>query len=124
MCHLILLLPFFGVSVFWLWPPAASIPIYLLILAVSGWVYYYTIAAMKRCAMSGPESLLNSQAEVVATYGHRLRVRAQGEVWSAHSKQELAPGDRVEVVGIGGLTLRVRNLQMAASPKLERPVSR
>ena len=124
MCHLILLLPFFGVSVFWLWPPAASIPVYILILALSGWVYYYSIAAMKRRAMSGPESLLNSQAEVVAIYGHRLRIRAQGEVWSAYSQQKLAPGDRVEVLGIDGLTLRVCTLQMARSPQLERPISR
>ena len=29
MCHLVLLLPLFGLTVFWIWPPAVAAPVYL-----------------------------------------------------------------------------------------------
>jgi len=47
MCHLVLLLPLFGLTVFWLWPPAVAIPVYLVVLAVSAGVYYLTLVAMR-----------------------------------------------------------------------------
>jgi len=53
MCHVILLLLFFGLPVFWLRPLSMALPVYLLILLLSAWVYYYTIAAMCRDVTEG-----------------------------------------------------------------------
>ena len=115
MCHLILLLPFFGLPVFWLWPLSTALPVYFVILLLSAWVYYYTIAAMRRKVTIGPETLLHSRGEVVVKYGVRITVRIQGELWNAKSREELVPGDAIEVVGIDGLVLRVNRLQQTDS---------
>ena len=47
MCHLVLLLPLFGLAVFWLWPPAVAVPVYLAVLVVSAGVYYLALVAMR-----------------------------------------------------------------------------
>lgn len=107
MCHVVLLLPFFGLPVFWLWPLSLALPIYLVILLLSVWVYYYTIVAMRRKVIVGPETLLHSCGEVESAPAGVLRVRVQSEHWSARSAEKLKPGDSIEVVGIDGLTLRV-----------------
>jgi len=110
MCHLILLLPFVGLPVFWLWPLELALPVYLLILLLSGWVYYYTIAAIRRKVAVGPETLLHSRGEVVGQDAVQTWVRVEGELWGATTGDELHPGDAVEVVGIEGLVLQVSRL--------------
>lgn len=108
MCHLILLLPVFGLPLFWIWPIALALPVYTLISLLSGWVYYYAIVAMRQQATVGPETLIGSYGEVVSTDDWRLSVRVQSILWGASSPDELVPGERIEVVGIDGLTLRVK----------------
>lgn len=107
MCHLILLLPFFGLPVFWLLPLALAIPVYLVILLLSAWVYYYTILAMRRKVTVGPETLLHCHGEVLSSSDGVLRVRVQSELWRARSADTLLTGESIEVVGVDGLTLQV-----------------
>jgi membrane protein implicated in regulation of membrane protease activity len=95
MCHFILLLPFFSLPVFWLWRLSLALPVYLVILLLSVWVYYYTIAAMRRKVAVGPETLLYSRGEVVSAPAGGLRVRVQSELWSASSADELKLGDSI-----------------------------
>jgi len=47
MCHLILLLPVIALPIFWLLPASQSVPAYAVVVAVSGWVYWYAIKAMR-----------------------------------------------------------------------------
>jgi len=108
MCHVVLALPFIGLAVFWLWPLSVALPVYLVVLFLSGWVYYYTIAAMRRQVTIGPETLVHSVGEVLPDGANGLRVRVQSETWGARSRDVLHPGDRIEVIGLDGLTLRVR----------------
>lgn len=107
MCHLILLMPIIGLPVFWLWPLGLALPVYLVILLLSSWVYYYAIVAMGRQVTVGPETLLHSRGEVVYAGEGGLQVRVQSELWSATFREDLQPGDTIEVVGIDGLTLKV-----------------
>lgn len=110
MCHLVLGLPILGLPIFWLWPLDLALPVYLVILLLSGWVYYYTFAAMRRAVVVGPETLLHSHGQVVSVADGRVCVRVQSELWRADSDAELNPGDRVEVVGVDGLRLQVARL--------------
>ena len=107
MCHLALLLPFFGLPVFWLWPLSMALPSYLVILLLSAGIYYYTIVAMRRNVITGPEALLHSEGVVVSQYGLKTTVRIQGELWSARSGDVLEPGDIIQVVDVNGLSLQV-----------------
>ena len=115
MCHLILLLPIVALPVCWLWPPVYALSVYLVILGFSVWVYYYAARVMRRRVVIGPEMLLHDQAEVVSADADGLRIRLHGELWRAESPESLRHGDRVEVVGITGVTLRVKSVPDANS---------
>lgn len=111
MCHLPLLMPIFGLAVFWLWPVSTATAIYIVILVLSAWLYYYVIKAMRRPVVSGMESLLHSTGEVIAQEGNLVRVRIQSEIWNAESTDDLQPRDQVEVIGVKGLQLKVRAIK-------------
>lgn len=65
MCHLILLLPFVGFAVFWLWPLELALPSYLAALLLSAWVYYHAVAALDWKVRVGAETLLHRRGELV-----------------------------------------------------------
>ena len=107
MCHLILLLPILGLPAFWIWPLSVALPVYLVVLLLSLWMYYYVIIAMRRKVTVGPETLVHCRGEVVQIDSSRLKVRVQSEIWSARSSDKLDTGDSIEVASIDGLTLNV-----------------
>lgn len=108
MCHLILLLPLISLPMFWILPLALSIPLYLVISALSALIYYLTIVAMRRPVETGVEALMHSTGEVVGKEGKRIRVRALNELWNAESTENLQIGDHINIVAVKGLTLMVR----------------
>jgi len=107
-CHLVLLLPVAGIAVFWLWPLSIAVPVYGLILLVSGVVYYAMLVAMRHPVVTGREGLLHEIGEIVEASDSGLSVRVHGELWHATSPDGLKPRDLVEVMDIQGLTLSVR----------------
>jgi membrane-bound ClpP family serine protease len=108
MCHLLLLLPVLALPVFWLWPPAISVPVYAAIVTLSLSVYGMVLKAMHRPVETGKEGILHATGVVVSDAGEPLVVRIESELWDATcADRQLRRGDRVRVVGIEGLTLRV-----------------
>ena len=107
MCHLILLLPFLALPVFWLLPLVAAVSLYSGVVVLSVLVYYYSIKAMRLPVSTGREAMLHSVGEVVAVTPRTLQVRVHSEIWEARSDQPLVEGDRVEVTAIKGLHLQV-----------------
>jgi membrane protein implicated in regulation of membrane protease activity len=110
MCHLLLLLPLVALPVFWIWPLAVAGPVYAGVVGVSGWVYYYAIKAMRRPVVSGREELIGSAGEVIETRAEDMLVRVHSELWSARCAEPLAAGDRVQVLAVDALTLKVKRL--------------
>ena len=114
MAHLIFLLPVLGLVVFWLLPFQAALVVYALIVLASIAAYVAIARAMRSPVETGSEGLVGQRGEVVEAEGGKPRVSVEGEFWHAVSNDELAPGDRVEIVAVeGGLTLRVRRVQDA-----------
>jgi membrane-bound serine protease (ClpP class) len=56
---------------------------------------------------TGASAMLGQPAEVLDWSGQEGHVLAVGERWQAHAPQALAPGERVRITGIEGLTLEV-----------------
>ena len=110
MCHLVLLLPLFGLTVFWLWPPAVAVSVYLVVLFLSASVYYLALVAMRLPLTAGREALAGARGKVVSLDSGELRVRVQSEVWRASASEKVNLGDPVEVQGIDGLTLKVKRI--------------
>lgn len=127
MCHVVLMMPLLGLAVFWIWPASVAVPVYTVILLLSAFFYAVLIQAMGLPVQTGREGLVHEIGEVVSPSGRRGPalteagplpgtlapeglVRVHGELWAAVSTEPLGPGDRVEVVGLHGLTLQVKKV--------------
>jgi membrane-bound serine protease (ClpP class) len=60
--------------------------------------------------VSGQEQLLQATGEVLGDFEGRGHIRIHGEVWLAASATPLRHGDRVQVVAVDGLVLKVQPL--------------
>jgi len=108
MCHLLLLLPLVGLGVFVIWPLPVALPVYLGITVISLLIYFKAHQAMQAPVMTGLEGMIGGIAEVVAEVGQIKQIRYQGELWSAVSSEELAPGDKVKIIGFEGMKIIVQ----------------
>ena len=63
----------------------------------------------RRPVVSGREILLGSPGEVLEVAEGEAWAQVQGERWRVASSEPLAPGQRIRVVGLRGLTLDVRS---------------
>lgn len=113
MCHLVLLMPLVGLVVFWILPISAAIPVYLVILLLSGIVYYAMMKAMKRPVVTGDEGLTGKTAKVIEMSGHEGQVKVEGAIWSAESDDLLRKGDKALVLEVHDLTLKVGKLPLS-----------
>ncbi len=111
MHHLILLLPIFGIIVFWLFPLNIAIPVYIAILIISGLMYWAIIRAIRKIPRRSP-SFVGDKARVVSRLGSKdeaqYMVEVHGELWSANSPDILNVGDIVTIKNVKGLTLWVQ----------------
>jgi membrane protein implicated in regulation of membrane protease activity len=122
MCHLILLLPLIGVSIFWLLPLGYSLPSYLFIVVLSVFLYWLITKAMRKPIQDGFQSLIGTEAEIVSKQesGHSaqylVRSQGEGELWSAYSSDTLKPGDQVNIVAVKGIGLVVELMKSKSYP--------
>ncbi|HRK84329.1 MAG TPA: NfeD family protein [Alcaligenes sp.] len=81
----------------------------LLLLALTVWLAW---RLLRRRSVTGRAALLGSVGEVLAVdrlgQGYAL---IQGERWHFESNDALQPGQRVEVIAVQGLTLKVQRLR-------------
>jgi len=66
------------------------------------------VKARNRPVVSGQEEMLDSTGEVIESFTGAGRIRVHGEIWQAKSAVPLERGDRVRVVGVDGLVLKVQ----------------
>lgn len=124
MCHLILVLPILGLSAFWFWPPSVAVPLYAAVFVVSLFFYYLIVQAMRRPVVTGAEEILQKTGKVLEVRGCKIRVRVRGEIWNAESSDKLHDGDRVSIMGINGLVLRVRRHRPGPRSGITQAISR
>lgn len=119
MCHILLLMPLLGLPVFWMMPLSQALPVYTVIVLISGLLYWLIWRSMKISAGLGPESVIGTEAEVVSRLspGHlgQYLVRTRGELWSACCTDTLQPGEKVNVADLRGINLIVKPESKAVS---------
>jgi membrane-bound serine protease (ClpP class) len=88
------------------WPLIAGVAV-----AGAGFLFVamkFALRARRLPVVSGREQMLGAVGEVKLNPGGSLAVRLHGEVWNARASEALlADGQKVRVVGIDGLVLRV-----------------
>ena len=106
--HYLLLLPLLGIAVFFIGLPlGVSIPLYILILIISGLMYWVIYRAMKKTPESGVETFVGTEARVVsvleANEDAQYLIKIRGEIWKAKSSDLLVQGDLAKITSIDGL---------------------
>jgi membrane-bound serine protease (ClpP class) len=107
MCHLIFLAPVLALPVFWLLPLSQALPIYLAVVGMTALVLWPVVGAMRQPLRSGPEGMIGARGDAVTPLNPTGLVRCQGEVWSATADEAVAPGDRVWVIDVQRLKVRI-----------------
>ena len=91
---------------------AVSLPLILSLSVISAGFFLFVVgAAVKarnRPVVSGQEEMLDSTGEVIESFTGAGRIRVHGEIWQAKSAVPLERGDRVRVVGVDGLVLKIQ----------------
>lgn len=120
-----LILPLIGIVVFWLLPLPQVIYVYIIILLVSGLLYWVIARAMRKLSKYSFEGLAGSQAIVVSKLSPADRaqymVKVRGELWSANSNDELKADEMVKILAVKGLTLVVGKINDQLSSQANQP---
>ena len=113
MCHLILVgLPLVALSTFWFLPLPLAVPTFVVLIGATIFFYAYLVQGPRRPAMTGIEAMLNALGRVRGVHDGLASAWVNSELWSARVSEELREGDRVKLVGVDGLQLRVRKLAL------------
>jgi membrane-bound ClpP family serine protease len=108
MCHIILSFPLLALPLFYFLPFRAALPIYLLILLVTGFIYFKLIGAMKSKVRTGKEGMIGEEALVIEDINPEGKVMVWSEIWSATANgQRFTKGQKVKVCGFDGLKVIV-----------------
>jgi membrane protein implicated in regulation of membrane protease activity len=89
-------------------PPVWGLAAVTLGIAVEVAEVGFWIRFLRRYRIAtGKEALIGASAEVIEACDPRGRVRFRGEIWHAECGSWADVGDRVKVIEVHGLTLRV-----------------
>ena len=119
LCHLPFILPLAGLVLFAVLPLPEALALYLTLTALSLAVAIPSVRAMYQPSITGAEGMRGKEGVVVEAEGESGMFLCEGELWRCSAPGPLAPGDRVSVVEIEGLTARVRPVARARSPRVE-----
>lgn len=116
MCHLILIgLPLLALSAFWFLPLPLAVPTFVVLIGATILFYAYLVKGARRPVMTGIEAMLHALGRVRGVHDGIVSVWVNSELWSARATEDLREGDKVEVVGVDGLELRVRKFLPGAT---------
>jgi membrane-bound serine protease (ClpP class) len=108
MCHLLLLMPFASLIVFWLLPFEQALTLYLFILAFCAVLYWLIWKALRRPVATGIEGMIGGIGRVIQIGEKKAKIFYKGEIWNALSADPLSLGDSVEIARVERMTLIVR----------------
>ena len=97
---------------------AVSLPLIAALSVLSAGFFLFVIGAAikarQRPVVSGEEEMLHSVGEVIDDFDARGRIRIHGEMWEAETAVPVRRGDKVKVVDVDGLILKVQPLAQEA----------
>ena len=107
MCHLILFAPVLALPLFWLLPLSVALPVYGAVLVPTALIAWPVLTAMRRPQLTGVEGVIGARGEAITELNPHGVIRCQGEVWSATAEEPIPGGERVRVVAVDRLHVRV-----------------
>ncbi|HEU5395145.1 MAG TPA: NfeD family protein [Candidatus Methylomirabilis sp.] len=117
LCHLLLLSPLAGLLLFAVLPFPTALALYLPLAALALAIGIPAIRAMYGPVTTGVEGMRGKEGVVVTSEGRSGMLRCGGGLWKYAAPEPLAPGDRVSIVEIDGLTAVVRPSRRVRAPR-------
>nr|WP_276531494.1 NfeD family protein [Shewanella indica] len=71
----------------------------------------FVFKTRKLSGVAGAEGMVGEYARVIEGFPGRGRVHFMGEDWQGDSEQALSPGQRVRVLGLKGLVLKLAEVK-------------
>jgi membrane protein implicated in regulation of membrane protease activity len=103
---ILMVAPLLAIPAFWLLPIGQAIAVYLVALALSGWMFWLMRRNKKYRVVTGREGMIGREAEVISVFETdgktTYTVFLEGELWTARSDNGVQPGDKVVVTAIEG----------------------
>ncbi len=97
--------------------PYGELPRSVIVAVVLASAIFFTVAgrlglkAQKRRKLTGAEAMVGEEGEALTDFRRgRGKVFVHGEIWNAVGEEAIKKGDRVKVVGVEGLKLRVERI--------------
>ncbi len=97
--------------------PYGELPRSVIVAVVIASALFFTVAgrlglkAQRRRKLTGAEAMVGEEGEAISDFRRgRGKVFVHGEIWNAVSDEDIRKGDRVTVIGVEGLRLRVRRV--------------
>ena len=119
MCHLIFFLPVFALPVFWLFPFSIAVLIYLIICAISFFVYFKIFQAMRMKRQNGKEAMLGKTCCVIQDLAPEGKIQYATEIWNAMTNgKTFQKGEHVKISGFDwGMRVLVEEIAPKANAK-------
>ena len=99
-----------------LWAFHVDIPVYLLVIIgiLAGIVVFIIhraiVPSLRRRKVTGKEGMMGEVGEVAKTLKPQGVIKVRDEYWQAESENgNISRGEEVEIIGINGLTLKVKH---------------
>ena len=108
MCHILLVMPFVSLVVFWFLPFGEALAVYLIILATCAVLYWLIWKAFRRPVTTGMEGMIGGVGKVIQIGKKTAKIFYQGEIWDGVAVEPLSVGDSVEITRLERMTLVVR----------------
>lgn len=115
MCHILLVLPFIGLVLFWLLPLPQAVLLYSLLLIVCSIFFWLMWKDFWRPVRTGVEGMVGSNAEVIRGRNGSSKVAFRGEIWDVVSHGDLSVGQTVKITGVERMKLSVEPVNPAAT---------
>jgi membrane protein implicated in regulation of membrane protease activity len=112
MCHILFVLPFIGLLLFWLLPFPQALALYLAVLIVCAFLYRLMWRDRWRPVTTGVEGMIGEKGEVIESSNGTLKVSFRGEIWNVISPKDLSVGQRVEITGVERMRVVVRPMSL------------
>ena len=119
LCHLLLLSPLVGLLLFAVLPFPTALALYLPLAALALAIGIPAVRAMYGPVATGVEGMRGKEGVVATCEGRSGMLRYGGGLWKYSAPEPLAPGDRVSIVEIRGLTAVVRPAAREGHPDPE-----
>jgi membrane protein implicated in regulation of membrane protease activity len=106
---LLMFLPLIALPLFWLFPLAQAIPLYILSMLVAGAMVWFMHGSMTQPAVTGREAMIGKAAKVVSLQrsgNERMYlVEVKGELWTATGDDTVQVGETVTIIAMDGIRL-------------------